>query len=345
MFLVVHSNLSVEDGLKMATDEAEDVVDKLIDRIKVAHKKNPEAFAAKIEEDRLKYIKAAKEKKAITDEFKALLNKHFPKKDGKAIDNRLDAPDLLANMLMHFSFGDEDLNPKQLYLEWAVEAFVGAKMKKVAELMSKLHDICVEKGYTQENPYDYNDIDNTVFHIPVKEVDPTAYYYTRKVLCLTDQNCNFVILIRYFNSGENAPILNDMHIRKYYDAWDFEEEAKYHEEITDTLTAMKEMGNLERYSDQEEGIRYPKRLKLQSFIDADFIEGYGHVLESALGLRYGDFRDDGYVASVDFKDVDGVYSRHEFPRVDRAMYYLSEMFCVTLDAESAITCLGEDDEG
>src|SRR5690606_2877505 len=87
----------------------------------------------------------------------------------------------------------------------------------------------------------------------------------------------------------------------------------------------------ENYSDDLPGVRCVQRPSLQTFLRKSLDVGE----ESAgVGLRYGDFRDPGYVASV---RVD------ERPEVDGIHHFgVSSLNYVMFNLASAADCLGSD---
>ena len=224
---------------------------------------------------------------AACDEARAVFKKHFP-----MAELNLNAPGVLASCIELFDIEDPK-DAGQLYLEWVVEHFVGRKVRANIEDVKKVVETLKEKGFTEDNPHVFNDMDNTLFYIP---------HETKLIFCSTSQNTRYI----YILDGHK------FHVRRYYaeyntlddDDWRREEEESYKEKGIQKAIA-NAFWLAEEWSDCLPGSTYPVRPSLQYFKDCDFKP------------QYGDCRDIGYVLSY------GGLIGH--PRVDRAIFFYSEI--------------------
>lgn len=216
----------------------------------------------------------------------------------------LESPRALAAVLAAFDLEDERNQTKQLYVEWTIEHFVGDKVKKLLPVIDELYDILVAKDFSSEKKeFDFNDLDNGAYYIPHKK---------KKLIVLTSQNWDFLIIVPKKTKDYGDLPNEEIHIRRLYrnyrkpeDDYDKEEEAKYKK--GGMLYAIKMASGLsEDYSDNVLKNPYIRRPNLAYFKKAKF------------EVRYGDFRDCGYVLS--YRNLLG----HE-EKVQGAIYYFSEI--------------------
>ena len=167
--------------------------------------------------------------------------------------------------------------------------------------------------FTEDNVYDYNDLDNRLFYIP---------HADKLIFCIETQNHRFIYIL---STGTFHP---RFHIRRYYDEYDFEgrkdtwerrEEERYTEK--GIFQAIKNASWLsESWSDCVPGNNFSQRPSLQYFKDRDF------------SPRYGDCRDDGYVLS--YEDLIS-------PRANGALFSYPEVKSAFLQLRYAVSQLGE----
>ncbi|MHC4188409.1 MAG: hypothetical protein ACYSUB_01865 [Planctomycetota bacterium] len=219
-------------------------------------------------------------------EATAVFKKHYP-----TVHGNLDAPQTLAACVELFDLEDHK-DAGQLYLEWLVEHYVGRKVAANLDDVKTIVKALKAAGYTEDNPYCYNDCDNQLFYIPHKE---------KLIFCAESQNTRYIYILCLSPIGYDK-----FHIRRYYDEYDFDgekdewqlkEEATY-KGIRQAITAASWLAK--EWSDCISGNPYPERPSLQYLKDGDF------------NLGYGDCRDIGYVLS---------YENVVSPRVDGALFY------------------------
>lgn len=224
---------------------------------------------------------------SASKEATAVFKKHFPD-DG----NDLDAPRVLAACLELFDLEDPK-DAGQLYLEWLIEHYVGRKVAANIDDIKVIVEALKAKGFTEDNPYDYNDCDNRLFYIPHEE---------KLIFCVETQNTRYI----YILDGRK------FHVRRYYDEYDFDgkkdkwelrEVAVYNRKgIRHAISNAFWLS--EQWSDCVDGNQYIVRPSLQYFKNCDF------------NLRYNDCRDAGYVLSFE-----NLFN----PRADGAAYHYTEI--------------------
>jgi hypothetical protein len=225
---------------------------------------------------------------AACKEATAVFEKHYPNEQGN-----LNAPVALAACVELFDLEDPK-DAGQLYLEWLVEHYIGRKVAKNIDDIKLVVEALKTAGFTEDNPYDYNDSDNRLFYIPHKEY---------LIFCAESQNTRYI----YILSG------NRLHIRRYYDEYDFdgekdkwekEEEEFYTKKGIRAAIANSFWLNTQWSDCIATDNHYPHRPSLQHFKDCDF------------DPRYKDCRDIGYVLT---------YENLMGSRVDRAIFHYMEI--------------------
>lgn len=214
-------------------------------------------------------------------EATAVFRKHFPGDNGN-----LDAPIVLAACVELFDL-DNHKDAGQLYLEWLVEHYVGRKVAANLDDVKMIVEALKTNSYTQDSPYVFNDCDNQLFYIP----------HEKLIFCIESQNTRYIYILHN----------NKLHIRRYYDEYDFDGEkdewAHREEEAYKKKGIHEAIANAgwltEQWSDCVSDNDYPERPSLQYFKDCDF------------NPQYGDCRDIGYVLS---------YEDLMSPRADRALF-------------------------
>lgn len=232
-----------------------------------------------------------------TETLSALLLEAYPTKG-----DTLRVSEVLANLIALYDIDDKD-DAGQLYLEWTVEKYVGAKVMANLDAIRFIVKTLKEYGYTEDNQYEYNDLDNHLFYIPDDE---------REIFCATSQNTRYIYILK----GDK------LHIRRYWDQYPFDsgddwrqkEEVAYNEK--GIVHAIKMVSWLnDSYSDCLLNNQYPRRPDLQYFKNRNF------------DFRYNDCRDIGYVLSTE---------RGRQRSADRALYYYSEIKRAFLDLRCAL---------
>lgn len=228
--------------------------------------------------------------KTACSEAVAVFQKHFPTENGN-----LDAPIALAACVELFDISDSK-NAGQLYLEWLVEHYVGRKVAANIDDVKKVVEALKNGEFTKDDPYVFNDMDNTLFYIP---------HETKLIFCSTSQDTRYIYMLEENILGPK------FHVRRYYaeydalddDDWRREKEAEYHKNgILEAITNAFWLG--EEWSDCLPGNIYPVRPSLQYFKDCGFAP------------QYGDCRDIGYVLSS---------TDHRNPRADAALFRYPEI--------------------
>jgi hypothetical protein len=234
-----------------------------------------------------------------TKEAVAVFKKHFPDERMK-----MTAPQVLAACIEQFDIGDPQ-DAGQLYLEWAVEYYVGRKVEANLGDIRELITWLQQGGFTEDNPYRYNDGDYKLFQIP---------HDSLLIFCAEGQTPRYIYILEYNDVLGSSKL----HIRRYYDEydklerddWQRKEEKKYTEGgIREAIKQAFWLG--EGWSDCIRGNSYPARPSLKYFKD--------HCFKP----KYGDCRDIGYVLSYDNfvrPKADGAI--HFFPEVRDAFFYL-----------------------
>jgi hypothetical protein len=227
-----------------------------------------------------------------TEEAVAVFKKHFPEKRGN-----LTAPQVLAACIEKFDLSDPK-NAGQLYLEWAVEHYVGRKVEANLDDIRALVTWLQQGGFTEDNPYRYNDGDYKLFQIP---------HDSLLIFCAEGQTPRYIYILEYNEILGSSKL----HVRQYYDdydeldadSWRRDEEKKYTEGGI-RMAIKRAFWLSEEWSDCIEGNSYPVRPSLKYFKDRCFKP------------KYGDGRDIGYVLS---------YDNFIRPKADSAIHFYPEL--------------------
>jgi len=244
---------------------------------------------------------------SATGEAAAVFQKYFPNER-----HNLEAPEVLAACLEMFDLEDQK-DAGQLYLEWLVDHYVGRKVAANLDDIKAIAETLKTKGFTEDNSYDYNDLDNRLFYIP---------HANKLIFCIETQNHRFIYIL---STDTFHP---KFHIRRYYDEYDFEgkkdnwgsreEESYLKGGIRKAIISASWLSEL--WSDCLPGNSYSQRPSLQHFKDCDF------------NLQYSDCRDDGYVLS---------YGDLISPRADRALFFYPEVKAAFFNLRVAASQLEE----
>ena len=96
---------------------------------------------------------------------------------------------------------------------WAISAYYALQVSDAIKQFHIIHDACLKQGFEQKKSFEYNDLDNHCFAVPVK-VKENVLHPTRKALCITTQNLNFLFVWQSNCIGER------FHIRRYWDDYE-----------------------------------------------------------------------------------------------------------------------------
>lgn len=213
-----------------------------------------------------------------------------------------------------------------LYLEWMVEKFWGLQSPKLMVELNKCYDELVKKKHTERNKFNFNDCDDNAWYMKCRAKG-------RRVMCHTSQNRNHLYVWEEMRYPDDRP---DMHIRRFYDV--FDKERHGWSDDKDSMTVQQAINKAEHYKDfADVGYQYPKRLPLSAYKKADF------------KMKYGDGRDEGYVASYcGWKgDVHWAMSSHTELKVIHECYIPSLCCSLFEDKEKQVchTIGGDNDKG
>jgi hypothetical protein len=257
---------------------------------------------------------------ALVDRLEAIIRESVP-------DERdlIDQPAILAELIGRFGHDRRDF--ESCTFESAIGGCVGRAIAQETDNLLWLADILHIKGYTEENQYDFCYADRYAFSLLSTE--------KRKVFALRTQNINYLVLLAKRYDGW------EIHLRQWWDVIPDASEQylpytleKYIKGETMTLHEAIKLGkNLDDYANDIPGVSYPDRLRLQAFKDTNFSVGKD---DSCAGLRYGDARDRGYIATVKL-DAFGA------PEADKMTWHpLNRMHYVWYDLLSAVDTLREE---
>lgn len=241
-----------------------------------------------------------------TKEATAVFQKHFPNEK-----HNLEAPEVLAACLEMFDLTDPK-DAGQLYLEWLVDHYVGRKVAANLDDVRTIAETLKARGFTEDNVYDYNDLDNRLFYIP---------HIDKLIFCIETQNHRFIYIL---TTDTFHP---KFHIRRYYDEYDFESKDWWQEK--EEMAYLKggigkaianASGLNETWSDYIPGNQFSQRPSLLYFEERGF------------NPKYSDCRDNGYVLS--YEDLIS-------PRADRALFFYPEVKSAFLQLRYAVSQLEE----
>jgi len=259
---------------------------------------------------------------ALVDRLEAIIRESVPEER-----DLIDQPAVLAELIGRFGHDRRDF--ESCTFEATIGACVGRAIMQETDSLVWLADTLHEKGYTEANQYDFCYADRYAFSMVNTE--------KKKVFALRTQNVNYLVLLaRRYNGWE-------VHMRQWWDVIPDASEKylpygleKYIKGETMSLNdAIGLVKRLDDYADDIPGVSYPDRLRLQVFKDTDFAVGTD---KSCAGLRYGDARDRGYIATVK-QSVWGT------PEADKMTWHsLTRMHYVWYDLLSAVDTFREEAE-
>ena len=226
-----------------------------------------------------------KEQKNKEKAIKAILRfckKYYPD------DYNLTAPEVLAKAIEYFDLEEGEVG--QLYLEWTVGAFITNKIIENIPKIDFIYDKLIEHKITEKQRYEYNDLDNHLFYIPIKETKSNKIdNFNVRIFAMTTQNSNYLFVRKIFRNKEWSDEFDQINIYRYWDKWkasdnyDKEEEEKYKKRGINFAILHAEW-LVKRYSDNIKGLLYgPHRPDLQ------------YYKKNKFKTEYNDCRDGGFV--------------------------------------------------
>lgn len=204
-------------------------------------------------------------------------------------DTVIDGREHLAELIELFDINEDPKELEQLSLEWTVGEYIMRKVEANIPDVLSIYEKLKKKCRTQENPYVYNDMDNSLFYIPHKK---------RKVFAMTSQNFNFLVIYDGYEKENYKDIR--LHIRRYWDKFKIRNKVDREESEDYKKKGMKHAivnadWITERYSDNVANNQYVERPDLQWFKHKNFDLEYKDKLHMTKYNSYGDCRDPGYV--------------------------------------------------
>ena len=191
-----------------------------------------------------------------------------------------------------------------LDLEWTVNKFWGNFCRLyMIESLEKVYSGLVEKKAIEKKSISFNDADDSMWYIPDPETS------NRRIVCHEGQTLRFLFV---WDEPDKMKRYGKLHIRRYYDKyvpsskikdWEKQYKEKDEQKYKDKgiLWSIRQTDSLSEYSDEEMKNPYPSRLSLN------------HYKKNGFQVRYGDFRDKGYVLTYQAFDnnVEGAMSQHQ----------------------------------
>jgi hypothetical protein len=199
---------------------------------------------------------------------------HYPD-EGMERDKHQNSYKCLAKALEYFDVQC----PKevgQLYLEWMVETFAKIKITKNIPDIDFIYQQLVKNDYSEDNSYEYNDMDNHLFYIPTDYVD--SYDRSFNIFAITTQSTNYLVIRKIHKDRDWGKKYDETCLYRYWDSYDFESEDKldieemelFKKEGVRKAILMSEWLNW-NYSDNIEGRQYdPARPDLKWYKENDF---------------------------------------------------------------------------
>ncbi len=233
-------------------------------------------------------------------------------------DHTLTAPDVLAKALEYFDLEEGEVG--QLYLEWTVNAFITNKIIENIPKIDFIYNKLIEHKITEKKSYEYNDLDNHLFYIPVKETKSNKVdKFNIRVFAMTTQNSNYLFVRKIFRDKERTSDFDQINIYRYWDKWkarddfDKEEEKKYKKEGIN-LAILHAEWLVERYSDNVKGLLYgPDRPDLQYYKKNKFKTEYNDSRDGGFVCGYSKFRTSDSMASIfNYSIISSVFLQLKF---------------------------------
>lgn len=203
----------------------------------------------------------------------------------KGLDTISCTPEIFANVFDQINKTD---GLKNQTIEWANEIFVGRKMSKLTKKLEILYKYCKDKGYSEDNTWQWGSGDRTVCYVENDSKD---------ILLFENQNIQFVVVF----DGHKV------HVREVYKSiYDAEyfygHKGNYFNDVEGFKQGLKQDNGIEiaianltgqysRYSNSVEGNEYPDRIDLNNMKKHNFDKDCN-------AFRYGDNRDPGYLVSA-----------------------------------------------
>jgi hypothetical protein len=191
-----------------------------------------------------------------------------------------------------------------LYMEWTANRYWGNYCRKyVLQALERVYDQLVKEKHTEKKPRNYNDGDDNLWYVPDPKKDG------RRIIIHTSQNINLIFIWDGKFLDKDLWEYSHLHIRRYYpqyetadkaDKWDKEYRERDEQEYKDkgVLWSVRKADSLAEYSDDVLKNQYPSRY------------GLDHYKKNKFEVKYGDFRDKGYVLSYERNSVEGAMNYH-----------------------------------
>lgn len=197
--------------------------------------------------------------KQAFDQIMKIIEENFPKKE-----YNVHAPDYFWKIFDWFG---------EFFLEVALCKYISNKVSKIVEHVDTVYDLLVEGGHTEDNKYNYNDLDNDLFYLPCKRQP------SRKVFALCTQSLNFLFVRDRYEKSYYGP---DSYLRifRYWDHIDADDE--YHSDVAkkaieegryEHFAVLKADEYERRYTDDMDGVEWIHRPSLDYFKRHSFLKG------------------------------------------------------------------------
>jgi len=201
-----------------------------------------------------------------TDEIWDVLIKHFGHPDDEK-SSIIHCPEVFARIFGSLMYKDgSDSGIAQLFA-WTIDAYVQRQVLKLLPVFKETYRMLIERGHTENNKYEFNDLDNHAWYIPHESL---------QIMVTTDQNTNFIFRRNYDKPPEGADprlfsfLKNDFLCFRYWDKWDSTDEYEMveHGDIRvhgKPLAIRLAKRYVERYADDYPENRNPYRYSLPWF--------------------------------------------------------------------------------
>lgn len=218
----------------------------------------------------------------------------------------------------------ERISCSALYMEWTVNRYWGNYCRKyVLQTLERVYNQLVKEKRTEKNPRNYNDCDDNLWYVPDPKKDG------RRIMIHTSQNTNLIFIWDGKFLNEDLWEFSRLHIRRYFpkyeikindlEDWEKKDREKDEQEYKDKgiLWSIRNADQLIEYSDDLFKNKYPKRYSLD------------YYKKNKFEVRYGDFRDIGYVLTYQSNNIEGAMKNHDIIKLVFDCYLpcmLSELF-------------------
>jgi len=240
---------------------------------------------------------------------KALLRwckRYYPEAQEESGGSSISAPKIIAKALKYFDFGEKDRWIGQLYLEWVCENFVAEEFEENFEDMDFIYQKLVEYKYTENNQYEYNDMDNHIFYLPSKKVVCKNYpelVQNLHVFALESQSLNYIVVKKFYVTPGLEKTPPNWYIYRYWDRylkpedkWDKQEEREF-KKRGKRMAILHARWLVENFSDNLPGQKYgPHRPDLRWYKKTNFKTTYQDSRDGGFIAKWEEFgRGDSYI--------------------------------------------------